>query len=306
MLRYAERVIGQAVTIEAVETSLLKGGYVAKAVYRHRLTVRAMDGTTAEISVVAKQCTAAEVHIMRHLMEMPQASALPALITATTSDEAQGPGQSWFVSPFYAGQVLTFADPMPDEVIRSLAHVHAALVEVRGAEWTWTFNADHMRRTLDKAIEAVSKAARFHQTTPDHADWYARLHNLRHSRVLFEVSDALEKTLTHGDMHPGNIIRPAAGHPVIIDWGNVCLAPPPLDLANIIHIDSPLWAVYLDAYRRAGGKIDEAALRKGYYWARAATGLQYLPWIAANLPTAPAMISQVLEAEETLRKLYRA
>jgi thiamine kinase-like enzyme len=306
MLRYAERLIGQAVTIESVETSLLKGGCVAKAVYRHRLTVRAMDGTTAEIAVIAKQCAAAEVHIMRYLMDLPQASALPALITTTMSDEAQGPGHSWFVSPFYEVQVLTFADPMPDEVIRSLAHVHAALAEVRGAEWTWTFNADHMRRTLDKAIEAVAEAALFRHTTPEHADWYARLHNLRHSRVLFEVSDALEKTLTHGDMHPGNIIRQAAGHPVIIDWGNVCLAPPPLDLANIIRIDSPLWAVYLDAYRRAGGKIDEASLRKGYYWARVATGLQYLPWIAANRPIAPAMISQVLEAEKTLRKLYMA
>lgn len=121
ILRYAERLIGQAVTIESVATSLLKGGSVAKAVYRHRLTVRAMAGTTVEIAVVAKHCAAAEVHIMRHLMELPQASALPALITATTSDEAQGPGHSWFVSPFYEGQVLTFADPLPDEVIRSLA-----------------------------------------------------------------------------------------------------------------------------------------------------------------------------------------
>lgn len=306
MLRYAERIIGQAVTIESVETSTLKGGYVAKAVYRYRLKVRAIDGTRGEISVVAKQCAAAEVHIMRHLMDVPQASALPALVTATMADDAKGPGQSWFVSPFYEGQVLTFADPMPDAVIRSLAHVHAALAEVRGEAWTWTFNANHMRRTLDHAIETVSEAALFRQTTPDHADWYARMKNLRHSRVLFEVSDALEKTLTHGDMHPGNIIRQAEGYPVIIDWGNVCLAPPPLDLANILRIDSPLWAVYLDSYRRAGGKIDDASLRKGYYWARAATGLQYLPWIAANLPTAPAMISQVLEAEETLRKLYMA
>src|SRR5262249_1032529 len=146
----------------------------------------------------------------------------------------------------------------------------------------------------------------FRHITPDHADGYARLQTLRHSRVLFEVSDALEKTLTHGDRHPGNIIRQAAGHPVIIDWGNVCLAPPPLDLANIIRIDSPLWTVYLDAYRRAGGKIAEASLRQGYHWARAATGLQYLPWIAANRPTASAMISQILEAEATLRMLSMA
>jgi aminoglycoside phosphotransferase (APT) family kinase protein len=303
ILRYAERLIGQAVTIESVETSALKGGYVTKAVYRHRLKVRALDGTPGEISVVAKPCAAAEVHIMRHLLAVQHASALPALISAMVSDDVQGHGTSWLVAPFYEGQVLTFADPIPDEVIRSLAHVHAVLAEVRDVAWTWTFNADHMRRTLEHAIEAVSEAVLFRHTTPDHADWHTRLKNLRHSRVLFKVSDALEKTLTHGDMHPGNIIRQSEGQPVILDWGNVCLAPPPLDLANIIRIDSPLWAVYLDTYRGAGGKIDEASLRTGYYWARAATGLQYLPWIAAHLPTAPAMIAQVLEAEETLRRL---
>jgi len=305
ILCYAERLMGQAVTIESVKTSSLKGGYVTKAVYRHRLKVRALDGTPGEISVVAKPCAAAEVHIMRHLLAVQHASALPALIIATVSDDAPGQGTSWFVSPFYEGQVLTFADPLPDEVIRSLAQVHAALAEVRDVAWTWTFNAEHMRRTLEHAIEAVSEAALFRHTTPDHAEWHARLQHLRRSRLLFEVSDALEKTLTHGDMHPGNIMLQAGGYPVILDWGNVCLAPPPLDLANIIRMDSPLWAVYLDAYRRAGGKIDEAALRTGYYWARAATGLQYLPWIATHLPTAPAMIAQVLEAEETLRKLYR-
>jgi aminoglycoside phosphotransferase (APT) family kinase protein len=298
--------MGQAVTIESVEASLLKGGYVAKAVYRHRLKVRALDGTPGEISVVAKPCAAAEVHIMRHLSDVPHASALPTLVTATVSDEENGQSTSWFVAPFYEGQVLTFADPIPGEVIRSLAHVHAALAEVRGVAWSWTFNADHMRSTLNTAIEAVSEAVLFRNTTPDHADWHVRLKNLRHSRVLFEVSDVLEKTITHGDMHPGNIMLQARGQPVILDWGNVCLAPPPLDLANIIRIDSPLWAVYLDTYRGAGGKIDEASLRTGYYWARAATGLQYLPWIAAHLPTAPAMIAQVLEAEETLRRLYVA
>jgi aminoglycoside phosphotransferase (APT) family kinase protein len=303
ILRYAERLIGQAVTIESVEASSLTRGYVAKAVYRHRLTVRALDGTPGEISVVAKPCAAAEVHIMRHLRAVQHASALPALITATVSDEAQEQGTSWFVSPFYEGQGLTFADPILDEVIRSLAHVHAGLAEVRGVAWTWTFHAEHMRRTLENALEAFSEAARFRHTTPEHADWHAHLKNLRRSRVLFAVSDALEKTLTHGDMHPGNIILRAEGQPVILDWGNVCLAPPPLDLANIIRIDSPLWAVYLDTYRGAGGTIDEASLRTGYYWARAATGLQYLPWIAAHLPTAPAMIAQVLEAEETLRRL---
>jgi aminoglycoside phosphotransferase (APT) family kinase protein len=303
ILRYAERIIGQAVTIESVETSSLKGGYVTKAVYRHRLKVRALDGTPGEISVIAKPCAAAEVHIMRHLSDVQHASALPALVTATVSDEAKGQGTSWFVSPFYEGQVLTFADPMPSEVIRSLAHVHAALAQVQDVTWTWTFNADHMCSTLEHAIEAVSEATLFRHTTPDHADWHARLKHLRRSRILFEVSDALAKTLTHGDMHPGNIILQAGGYPVILDWGNVCLAPPPLDLANIIRMDSPLWAVYLDSYRRAGGKIDEASLRTGYYWARAATGLQYLPWIAAHLPTAPAMIAQVLEAEETLRRL---
>jgi aminoglycoside phosphotransferase (APT) family kinase protein len=83
-----------------------------------------------------------------------------------------------------------------------------------------------------------------------------RLERVGRSDSLRTISDTLPRSLVHGDMHPGNIVLRSDGLPVIIDWGNVCVAPPMLDLANIIRIDSTEWDIYLDAYRAAGGKID--------------------------------------------------
>lgn len=43
---------------------------------------------------------------------------------------------------------------------------------------------------------------------------------LRHAaqRRLASLSDADARRLCHGDLHPGNVLLPAQGKPVIIDW----------------------------------------------------------------------------------------
>ena len=56
---------------------------------------------------------------------------------------------------------------------------------------------------------------------------------------------------------------------MIIDWGNACLAPPMLDLANIVELGSPEWATYVAAYEAAGGAFDAAVAERAYWWARA-------------------------------------
>ena len=90
---------------------------------------------------------------------------------------------------------------------------------------------------------------------------------------------------------------------IIIDWGNVCVAPPFLDLANIISIDSFSSKAYRDACLRSGGSINEETAKLGYFWARAAKGLQYLPWIARNKPDAPRMIAQIIDAEHKIARM---
>jgi hypothetical protein len=88
----------------------------------------------------------------------------------------------------------------------------------------------------------------------------------------------------------------------IIDWGNVCVAPPTLDLANISRIDSTEWDIYLGAYRAAGDQIDTQTCRRAYCWARTATALMYLPWIAEHKPDAWWMIMQIEKAVEGLER----
>jgi spectinomycin phosphotransferase len=46
---------------------------------------------------------------------------------------------------------------------------------------------------------------------------------------LATAASALPKVITHGEPHPGNIVRTATG-PILIDWDTVGLAPPERDL----------------------------------------------------------------------------
>jgi thiamine kinase-like enzyme len=115
----------------------------------------------------------------------------------------------------------------------------------------------------------------------------------------------LPRTLTHGDMHPANIMRRADGSPVIIDWGNACLAPPMLDLANIIELGSQEWATYVAAYQAAGGAFDAAVAERAFWWARAITGLMYIAWAVDNSDRATDLIAQIEDAAARLAALPR-
>jgi thiamine kinase-like enzyme len=101
-------------------------------------------------------------------------------------------------------------------------------------------------------------------------------------------------------MHPANIMTRPNGSPVIIDWGNACLAPPMLDLANIIELGSPEWETYVAAYRAAGGAFDAAVAERAYWWAKAATGLMYIGWAVDNSDRATALIAQIENANARL------
>jgi hypothetical protein len=79
-----------------------------------------------------------------------------------------------------------------------------------------------------------------------------------------------------------------------------------LDLANIIRIGSMEWDIYLGAHRAAGGKIDAHTRRCAYCWARAATALMYLAWLAEHKPDGSLMIIQIEEATNRLERSSEA
>ncbi len=302
LVRHATGGTSAGVRGEVVARRTLKGGYAAKTVERIDLALTDPAGSQSSASFVLKACLGAEVSSLVALRAVPGAEAAPDVVVAWQSPGRSSDQQAnGFVNPFYPGGPLTFDDRIPEPVLATLARVHAHCHGSSSVEWTWTFDRAHFRRQHERAMAALDGSANFRTTTPDHAGCLRLLERLGRSEALAAWTDALPRSLTHGDMHPGNIVLRRDGSPVVIDWGNACVAPPMLDLANIVRIDSPEWQIYLAAYREARGEVDEATCRRAYWWARAATGLQYLPWVAEHTAGAEGMVRQVAEAEAQLR-----
>jgi Ser/Thr protein kinase RdoA (MazF antagonist) len=303
LVRSAAGAVDGLVCIEGIDTVSLKGGYVAKAVDRIDITWARRVGGQSTASFVRKVCIAAEVQALKVLATVSGAIAVPEVIVSWSSAEhPAAPKENGFISPFYPGGPLTPDDLIPDTVLATLARVHAACCQTNNFDWTWTFDATHLDRLHADVLAKLSASDHFKATTADHVEWLRRLERIGRSDSLRTISDALPRSLVHGDMHPGNVVLRSDGLPVIIDWGNVCVAPPMLDLANIIRIDSTEWDIYLGAYRAAGGKIDAQTCRRAYCWARAATALMYLPWFAEHTSEASRMIMQIEEAAEGLER----
>jgi hypothetical protein len=112
-----------------------------------------------------------------------------------------------------------FERPIPPKVLKLYDH-RMAVMKWRGQRFN-SRGSDH-----------------FKAATADHVEWLRRLERIGRSDSLRTVSDALPRSLVHSDLHPGDIVLRSDGLPVIIDWGNVCVAPPMLGRANIIRIDS--------------------------------------------------------------------
>jgi aminoglycoside phosphotransferase (APT) family kinase protein len=261
-------------------------------------------GAPVQADFVCKTCPAREVSALELVGAVPGGTACPELVAAWISADAPAdPDASGFVSPFYPGETLHFGDPIPVGVLATLACVHAAAGAMPAPGWAWAFDAAHVERLQQGSERALAASARFRSRTPDPAAWAARLALAASSPALREAAERLPRTLTHGDMHPANILTRADGSPVIIDWGNACLAPPMLDLANIIELGSPQWGIYVAAYRAAGGAFDPVVAERAYWWAKAMVGLMYVAWAVDNSDRAPALIAQIEAANARLADL---
>ena len=100
------------------------------------------------------------------------ASALPEIVDAERSeDRPEDPTANWFICPYYAGRTLTFDEPIPDDVMTTLAAVHVRLADVTNhVDWTWTFDVAHLEKTHHEAVEALATAEPFHRTVPGHQE----------------------------------------------------------------------------------------------------------------------------------------
>ncbi len=295
---------GDGERLEHLDSTPLAGGFVSKSVERLTLSLVTAAGEAIQAAFVCKTCPAREVSALELVAAVPDAQACPELVAAWICAAApEDPDASGFVSPFYPGETLHFGDPIPTGVLITLACVHAAAAAAPAPGWAWAFDAAHIERLQQSSERALAGSARFKSRTPTHLAWAARLSAAASSPALREAAEELPRTLTHGDMHPANILTRADGSPVIIDWGNACLAPPMLDLANIVELSSPEWATYVAAYQAAGGAFDAAVAERAFWWARAITGLMYVAWAVDNSDRATDLIAQIEDATARLATL---
>lgn len=280
--------------VALVGVTKLQGG--ATKAGPSRLEILDATGTTRRF--VYKPVRASEARVASVVGRPHGEYGAPETLAAEIDEAHPWEFTSWVLTPFIDGPQLTFSDRAPDQILNSLAKLHADHRE-RTAEfgWTWTFDGAHMRRTLAQAIDGVRKGR-----NRDSEQLANRLEPLLQLTLLETLAERLPRTLCHGDIHPGNIVTDPEGQSWLIDWGNVCVAPPTLDIANLIAFGSEGWRTY-QASLRSAWQLDEATLTQAYYWAKVATGLQYLPWIAANTDSPSGMIDEVLSAAARLDSL---
>lgn len=266
--------------LREVKLCRLEGGYIAEGVYRIDLLFDLPGGEQRDVSFVQKYARSRELGVLRALNAEAPDPCLPRLIDGGECGE----GQAWFIYPFYAGEPLAWDDPIPPGVLRMLAHIHARF-EDRAAEFpdVHRIDAGFFHRGFDNALSSLASRSQFF------AEERAELMEARGDPSLYAALASLPCTLTHGDVHPGNLIHAEAADAVLIDWGGVRLAPGALDLANMVEYKSPEWQLYLSAWEEAAGRpADGRLFELAYRWAVIQVNTQYLPFAVDNLPAEQA------------------
>jgi aminoglycoside phosphotransferase (APT) family kinase protein len=215
-LRAAARWAGAPVAV--ADRAPLAGGYVAAAIERVVLDSGA--------AVVVKRTHAREVAAMRAIAVVPGVDR-PRLLAA--GRDVHG---SWLVMPFYAGPALDGTGEVPDAVWATLRRVHAHWqgrrprgVPVVDARWWRDVIATHTLPAVRGARDRTGDA-RFAEVAELLEAWSVDA-RLRAALAL------LPHTLTHGDVHRGNVLLDPDGA-VLIDWGNARVAPAGADHATVV------------------------------------------------------------------------
>jgi aminoglycoside phosphotransferase (APT) family kinase protein len=280
----------------------LNGGYSAD-VYRLELQFSKSHAELQSVFFVQKYTTASEVRLMQRLAQEIHCAELPTLIESYINEDTPENGASWFITPFYEGHTLEFDDDMPAAVLNALASIHAFYTShAHQIDWLPQVDGTFVERLRDYALSRLeANQARF--SPAQVTEYQQQLPNTADIQVLDTIFRRLPKTITHGDVHSGNIIQRAAGGYILFDWGNARLAPGMLDIANMVEIDSPEWGAYLAAWAAAGKPIESDVARLAYRWATAIINLQYLPFAFGQLEaeTVDSMLGKFHEALELLR-----
>jgi spectinomycin phosphotransferase len=165
-----------------------------------------------------------------------------------------GPRHTIALFPFVAGETGRFGDHDPSEraaVLTMLAELHQATPAVASVARSIVVELPSRHR-LEAALQELdqpwtggpfSEPAR--QALAEHASDVSELLALADRLAVDIASRSGEWVITHGEPHPGNVLR-AGERRLLVDWDTVALAPPERDL----------WLVVGD---NTGHEIDQTA-----------------------------------------------
>ncbi|HVX45935.1 MAG TPA: aminoglycoside phosphotransferase family protein [Mycobacteriales bacterium] len=242
--------------------------------------------------LLLKRTGPAEVVALRAAQRVPEASAVPRLVGSGRDGDGD-----WIALPFYGNGPAADETDLPDNVVDSLAAVHAffldsgapAEIPVRDADWWVAACAQHRLGELDRAVlRPVVDTVR---------SWSTR-------RSIRTALDELPRTLLHGDVHRNNVVFDG---PIgrLVDWGGAAYGIPAFDLVTPGPPGSPAYERYAARWEALTGQsAAEPAWRRGYLAATAGTKISYLSFAARNFGDAAAL--RMFEtAADALRELER-
>ena len=302
---YGHKVLNCHGEITDLKLEKIDGGKSSAEVNRIILT---FEGCSRTLILVQKLTFPNEVEVMLALSELQNVPSLPELIDYAWNPASNKKSVNWFISPFYNGTPLTFEDEVPEDVIQALVSLHH-----RYQNQTERFtslhrvNSSSFGNTLANAVEAIEEAARETQNSIFEKE-LEHLRKTRQNEQIFQALQRLPVTLTHGDMHPTNMIHQQNGETILLDWGNARIAPAMLDIANLIEIGSQGWQTYLDAWQEVSGEAMDLRLAQlGYHWATIMVNSMYLPYAVwhSTLEHVGRMVGKVVEAEQFISGLFQ-
>lgn len=261
--------------VRVVAREPLSGGYASGGAERLELD----DGA----SVVLKRTGAGEAAALRAVAVVNGPVRLPRMLAN---------GDGWVLLAHEPGAALAAGSPVPDEVWRTLALVHAhwrrnrprGVPVVDPAWWERLCGTavTALRAAGARTAGEAGAAEVFATAAADVEAWAAD------PRIGTALA-ALPRTLCHGDAHRGNVHTGPAGA-VLLDWGNARVAPGSLDVVVLSAPSpdgpadaepAPVPPLYRETLHAALGAEDPPRMIAAETaWARVQAHVQYLPFAA--------------------------
>lgn len=245
-----------------------------------------------EATVLLKWTSRAEVVALRAAGRVRGATAIPQLLGSGRDSRGD-----WIAIPFYIGEPAPEETALPDNVVESLAAIHAHYlnsepldaIPVRDAAW-WKARCavPRLRQLARPSLQPIIEAVQ---------SWASH-------RMIVEVLTEHPRTLLHGDVHRNNVVVNEGGSR-LIDWGGAAYGIPQLDLITPGPPGSRGYERYAATWQALTGESTAAlAWWRGYLAATVCSKVDYLTFVARNYGD-EAAITRFESAAGALSELER-